>query len=100
MFFVFLISVFDMRYCYFQGFRSFGFLRTLISYNIIINLFSYVLECFCFYFFVSCPFMSINVSVQHNGEFLPDKMLLNQIYYVTTIGNPFICHEVVLVCSL
>ena len=42
----------------------------------------------------SCPCMAINVSVQHNGGFLPgyytvDPMLLPS-------GNPFKCHEEVL----
>ena len=36
----------------------------------IINLFYYVLKMFCFVFFWS-PSVAINVSVQHNGGFLP-----------------------------
>ena len=53
---------------------------TLLLY-IVINLFSYILKCFIL-FFVWCPCMAINVSVQHNGGFLPciiltvDPMLL------------------------
>ena len=30
--------------------------------------------------FVWCPCMAINVSVQHNGEFLPGIILLTQCY--------------------
>ena len=33
---------------------------------------------FCF---VWCPCMAINVSAQHNGEFLPSIILLTQCYY-------------------
>ena len=33
------------------------------------------------YCFVRCPCMAINVSVQHNGGFLPDIILLTQCYY-------------------
>ena len=49
---------------------------------IITNLFNYVLQCLCFVF-VWCPCMAINVvvSVQHNGGFLPDIILLGQTYY-------------------
>ena len=32
-------------------------------------------------FFVSCPCMAINVSVQHNDGFLPGIILLTQSYY-------------------
>ena len=32
-------------------------------------------------FVVSCPCMAINVSVQHNGEFLPGITPLTQCYY-------------------
>ena len=48
---------------------------------IVINLFNYVLQCFCFVF-VWCPCMVINlVNVQHNGGFLADIILLIQFYY-------------------
>ena len=47
--------------------------------HLIINQFLYVLKCFCFVF-VWCPCMAINVSVQHNGGFLPDITLLTQCY--------------------
>ena len=47
---------------------------------IIINLFNYLLRCFGFGF-VWCPCMAINVSVQHNGGFLVDIILLTQCYY-------------------
>ena len=33
---------------------------------------------FCF---VWCPYMAIDVSVQYNGELLPDIILLTQCYY-------------------
>ena len=42
--------------------------------------------------------MAINVSVQYNGGFLPDIILLTQCYYHRGIrlyamkSNPFICH--------
>ena len=36
-------------------------------------------KCFCF-MFVWCPCMAINVSVQHNGGFLPGIILLTQCY--------------------
>ena len=41
-------------------------------------LFDDVLVClpFCW-----CPCMAINVSVQYDGEFLPDIILLTQCYY-------------------
>ena len=34
--------------------------------------------------------MAINVSVQHNGGFLPDIILLTQMLLPS--GNPFECH--------
>ena len=34
-----------------------------------------------FLFFVWCPCMAINVSVQYNGGLLLDIILLNQCYY-------------------
>ena len=37
-------------------------------------------KCFCFVF-VWCPCMAINVSVQHNGGFLPGIILLTQCYH-------------------
>ena len=40
--------------------------------------------------------MAINVSVQYNGGFLPDIILLAQYYYYLSSGNPFKCHEDVL----
>ena len=47
--------------------------------HIIIKLFNYVLQWFCF---VRCACMAINnVSVQHNGGFLPCIILLTQCYY-------------------
>ena len=39
--------------------------------------------------------MAINVSVQYNGGFLPDIILLTQCYYIPS-GNPFKCPEQVL----
>ena len=39
------------------------------------NLTMYYNFIFCF---VWCPYMAINVSVQHNGGFLPDVILLTQ----------------------
>ena len=48
----------------------FAILEALLLLNII-NLFYYVLKMFCFVF-VWCPCMAIDVSVQHNGGFLPD----------------------------
>ena len=32
-------------------------------------------------FYVRCPCMAIDVSVQHNGGFLPGIILLTQCYY-------------------
>ena len=37
-----------------------------------------------------------NISVQHNGGFLPGIILLTQCYYHNASGNPFKCHEEVL----
>ena len=48
--------------------------------SLIINLFNYVLKFFVL-FFVWCPCMAINVSVQDNGGFLPGIILLAQGYY-------------------
>ena len=45
---------------------------TIVLLYIIINLFSIS---------VWCPCMAINVSVQHNGRFLPGIILLTQCYY-------------------
>ena len=56
------------------------------------NLSNYVLHCFwmvlvvvCTTMFLSnlfwCPCMAINLSVQYNGGFLPDIILLTQCYY-------------------
>ena len=63
----------------------------LVSY-IITTLFNYVLRSFCFafvvfLFFVWCPCMAINVSVQHNDGLLPGIILLTQCYY-HTVGEP------------
>ena len=45
--------------------------------------------------------MAINVSVQYDGGFLPDIILLTQCYYHRgTPGNPFKCHEEVLYFQL
>ena len=43
-----------------------------------------------FYLFI---FMAINVSVQHNGGFLPGTILLTQLMLLPSSGNPFKCHE-------
>ena len=40
----------------------------------------YIVSVSCF-MSVWCPCMAINVSVQHNGELLPDIILLTQCYY-------------------
>ena len=46
------------------------------------TLFDGVLHCFWVVFtFFWCPCMASNVSVQYNGGFLPDIMLLTQCYY-------------------
>ena len=50
------------------------------SKYIIINLFNYVLQWYCIVF-VWCLCMAINVSVQHNGGFLPHMILLTQCCY-------------------
>ena len=55
--------------------------------NIIINMYY---NGFVFVF-VWCPCIAINVSVQHNGGFLPGIILLTQCYYLPS-GNPFECH--------
>ena len=52
----------------------------LVLLHIITNLFYYVLKMFCFVF-VWCPCTAINASVQHNGGFLPEIILLTQCYY-------------------
>ena len=60
----------------------FAILEARLLFNII-SLFYYVLKCFCFVF-VWCPCMAIDVSVQHNGEFLADILyclLLIHCYY-------------------
>ena len=48
-----------------------------------------------FLLFVWCPFMPFNVSVQYNGGFLPDIILLTQSMLLPS-GNPFKYHEEVL----
>ena len=48
----------------------FAILEALLLFNII-SLFNYVLKMFCFVF-VYCPCMAIDVSVQHDGRFIPD----------------------------
>ena len=40
--------------------------------------------------------MAINVSVQYNGGFLPDLILLTLCYYHPSAKNPIKCHEEVL----
>ena len=60
-------------------------------------LFDDVLFClpFCW-----CPCMAINVvSVQYDGGFLPDIILLTQSMLLPS-GNPFKCHEEVLYFQL
>ena len=44
--------------------------------------------------FVWCPCTAVNVSVQHNGGFLPGIILLTQCH--NHRGEPFTCHEEVL----
>ena len=39
-----------------------------------------VLHCLLFLMFFWCPYMAINVTVQYNGGFLPDIILLTQCY--------------------
>ena len=52
-------------------------------------------KCFCFVF-VWCPCMAINnVSVQHNGGFLPGIILFVGPMLLPW-GNPFKCHEEIL----
>ena len=52
----------------------------LLLLYIIRNMFNYVLKYFCFVFvWYTC--MAINVSVQHNGRFLPGTIMLTQCYY-------------------
>ena len=61
-------------------------------------LFDDVLVClpFCW-----CPCMAINVSVQYDGGFLPDIILLTQCYYHRrTRLNAIKCHEEVLYFQL
>ena len=59
-------------------------------------LFDDVLVClpFCW-----CPCMAINVSVQYDGGFLPDIILLTQSMLLSS-GNPFKGHEEVLYFQL
>ena len=47
----------------------FAIFEALLLFNIM-NLFYYVLKVFCFVL-VWCPYVAIDVSVQHNGGFLP-----------------------------
>ena len=56
-----------------------GGIRGLVIYFNMQILFTTPL-CFCFVS-VWCPCMAINVSVQHNGGFLPGIILLTQCYY-------------------
>ena len=50
---------------------------------------------FCFFW---CPCMAINVSVQHNGGFLPGIMRLTQCYYDR--GTSLNATERFCICSL
>ena len=63
-------------------------LVSIIGLDLSFLLFDDVL--FCLPFFCWCPCMvAINVvSVQYDGGFLPDIILLTQCYYVITIGEP------------
>ena len=54
-------------------------------------LLNYVLRCILFCC-VWWPGMAINVSVQYNGGFLLENILLTQGYY-NRGRNPFKCHE-------
>ena len=45
--------------------------------------------------FVWCPCMAINISVQYNGRFLPDIILLTQGYHHWV----FKCHEAVVILA-
>ena len=45
-------------------------------------------------FFFLCPCMAINVSVQHNGGFLPGIIVVDPM--LQPLGNPLKCHEEVL----
>ena len=40
-----------------------------------------------------CPWMAIVVSVQYNGGFSPDIILLTQFYILLPSGNSIECHE-------
>ena len=55
-----------------------------------INIFYHVLKMFLFCFCL------VSLSVQHNGGFLPDIILLTQCYMLLPLGNPFKCYEKVL----
>ena len=57
------------------------------------NTHTHTLQCFCFVF-VWCPCMAINVSVHHEGGFLPDYYTIGPMLLPS--GNPFKCHEGVL----
>ena len=49
----------------------------------VMTIHTYILKCVLrlFLVLVWCPCMAINVSVQHNGGFLPGIILLTQCYY-------------------
>ena len=61
----------------------------LCLYSLLCNSIVVLLPCLMMYYivsvlfllFVSCPCMTINVSIQYNGGLLPDIILLTQCYY-------------------
>ena len=57
---------------------------------LLLNHFNYVLQCFCLC--LAYLHIEINVSVQHNGGFLPGIILLTQ-WLLPSGKNPFKCHE-------
>ena len=53
----------------------------LLLLYIIIIFFYYVLKMFFFCYCLVSLYMVINLSVQHNGRFLPGTIMLTQCYY-------------------
>ena len=80
------ISIYQLQFCNIACVRDYKPLLykkcrctniTVALYRIFINPINYVLKLFCFVL-VCCSCMAINVSVQHNGGFLPGIILLTQ----------------------
>ena len=102
----FLLDIILLTQGYYQWGTRLNNMQWLCIYSLCNVRSMLLLHCLMVYYIVSglfllffwCPCMASNVSVQYNGGFLPDIILLTQCLLLS--GNPFKCHEEVLYFQL